>query len=91
MSAARLPEFLRPYFWDTDFDQLDPVQHERFIAERLMEKTTQKSFRWLLALVRRRLPQEPPVRPRSRPAVASPTSDEESSQRETAGRTALTP
>jgi hypothetical protein len=63
MSAARLPEFLRPYFWDTDFDRLDPVEHERFIAERLMEKTTQKSFRWLLALVRRKLPQEAPARP----------------------------
>jgi len=52
MSAARLPEFLRPYFWDTDFDQLDPVEHERFIAERLMEKTTPDTFRWLLAHVR---------------------------------------
>jgi hypothetical protein len=52
MSAARLPEFLRPYFWDTDFDRLDPVEHERFIAERLMEKTTPDTFRWLLAQVR---------------------------------------
>ncbi|MCP9456142.1 MAG: hypothetical protein NNA18_08580 [Nitrospira sp.] len=48
MSEARLPEFLRPYFWDTDFDQLDPVTHERFIAERLMEKTTPETFRWLM-------------------------------------------
>ncbi len=23
MSTGRLPEFLRPYFWDTDFDRLD--------------------------------------------------------------------
>lgn len=49
MSAAQLPEFLRPYFWDTDFDRLDPVAHARFIAERLMEKTTPETFRWLMA------------------------------------------
>jgi hypothetical protein len=48
MSAARLPEFLRPYFWDTDFDRLDPVAHARLIAERLMEKTTPETFRWLM-------------------------------------------
>lgn len=44
-----LPEALRPYFWDTDFAQLDPIAHRRFIAERLMEKTTLDTFRWLLA------------------------------------------
>ncbi len=44
-----LPEELRPYFWDTDFARLDPVAHRRFIAERLMEKTTLDTFRWLLA------------------------------------------
>jgi hypothetical protein len=52
MSAARLPEFLRPYFWDTDFDRWDSVEHKRFIAERLMEKTTRETFRWLLTHVR---------------------------------------
>ncbi|MEW6245655.1 MAG: hypothetical protein AB1555_02970 [Nitrospirota bacterium] len=49
MSDVALPEFLRPYFWDTDFDWLDPVAHEQFIAERLMEKTTPETFQWLLA------------------------------------------
>jgi hypothetical protein len=51
MSPSRLPDSLRPYFWDTDFGRLDPVAHERFIAERLMEKTTPETFRWLLAHV----------------------------------------
>ncbi|MGQ0658982.1 MAG: DUF6922 domain-containing protein [Chromatiales bacterium] len=49
MSLSSLPERLRPYFWDTDFDTLDPAQHGRFIAERLMDKTTPEGFRWLLA------------------------------------------
>lgn len=48
MSTTRLPEFLRPYFWDTDFDRLDRVVHARFVAERLMEKTTPETFRWLM-------------------------------------------
>jgi hypothetical protein len=47
--ANRLPETLRPFFWDTDFSQLDVEHHRWFIAERLMEKTTAESFRWLLA------------------------------------------
>ncbi len=37
MNEAALPELLRPYFWDTDFDRFDPVTHARFIAERLMD------------------------------------------------------
>ena len=49
MSASSLPANLKPYFWDTDFDKLDPERYGRFIAERLMDKTTPESFRWLLA------------------------------------------
>ncbi len=49
MSASALPEHLRPYFWDTDFDTLDLARHRRFIAERLMDRTTPGGFHWLLA------------------------------------------
>lgn len=49
MSHTPLPESLRPLFWDTDFDALDPALHSRFIAERLMDKTTPDGLRWLLA------------------------------------------
>jgi hypothetical protein len=44
-----LPEDLRGMFWDVDFDRLDVNRHARFIAERLMEKTTPRAFGWLLA------------------------------------------
>ncbi|MCP9469921.1 MAG: hypothetical protein NNA31_07975 [Nitrospira sp.] len=47
MSA--LPESLRGLFWDIDLETIDPVLHARFIAERLMEKTTPEAFRWLLS------------------------------------------
>lgn len=43
-----MPESLRGLFWDTDFDRLDPARHGRFVAERLMEKTTPEAFRWLV-------------------------------------------
>ncbi len=49
MNMARLPEGLRGQFWDTDFDQLDPTLHARFVAERLMAMTTPEALRWLLA------------------------------------------
>ncbi|MGQ0594717.1 MAG: DUF6922 domain-containing protein [Gammaproteobacteria bacterium] len=48
MKTRTLPESLRPYFWDTDFDKLDVIAHRRFIAERLLEKTTPDTFRFLL-------------------------------------------
>lgn len=48
MTMPTLPEALRPYFWDTDFDKLDMLVHRRFIAERLLEKTTPDTFRFLL-------------------------------------------
>jgi hypothetical protein len=51
MNPRGLPDFLQPYFWDVEFDKLDPVADERFIAERLMEKTTPETFRWILAKV----------------------------------------
>lgn len=44
-----LSEHLKGYFWDTDFERLDLERHRRFIAERLMEKTTPDTFRWLFA------------------------------------------
>jgi hypothetical protein len=48
MTTRTLPEAMRPYFWDTDFDKLDLAAHRRFIAERLLEKTTPDTFRFLL-------------------------------------------
>lgn len=48
MKAHPLPEALRPYFWDIDLDKLVMLAHRRFIGERLLEKTTPDTFRFLL-------------------------------------------
>ena len=68
MSTPVLPESLRSYFWDIDFDGLDPMAHERFIAERLMEKTTPETFRWLLTHMSRAVLREVAEHSRRLPA-----------------------
>jgi len=42
-----LPEFLRPLFWDTDFDRLRVPGHERYIIERVLEYGDDPAIRWL--------------------------------------------
>jgi hypothetical protein len=42
-----LPDFLRSFFWDTDFGQLRVSQHERYIIERLLEYGDDRAIRWL--------------------------------------------
>lgn len=46
MSEGRLPEFLRPLFWDVDFDQLRIPGHERYIIERILELGDDAAVRW---------------------------------------------
>lgn len=45
--STRLPEFLRPIFWDTDFDRLEVAGHERYIVERVLEFGDDAAIRWL--------------------------------------------
>jgi len=47
MSEERLPEFLRPLFWDVDFDQLRVPGHERYIIERILELGDDAAVRWV--------------------------------------------
>lgn len=46
MTEERLPEFLRPLFWDVDFDQLRIPGHERYIIERILELGDDVAVRW---------------------------------------------
>ncbi len=45
--GERLPEFLRPLFWDTDFDRLRIPGHERYIIERILELGDAPDVRWM--------------------------------------------
>jgi len=44
---APLPEFLRPLFWEVDFDRLRVRGHERYIIERVLEYGDDEAIRWL--------------------------------------------
>ncbi len=46
MSENRLPEFLRPLFWDVDFDPLRIPGHERYMIERILELGNDTAVRW---------------------------------------------
>ena len=43
-----LPEFLRPYFWDVDFENLDIEQRRYFILERVLDKGNTQAIKWAL-------------------------------------------
>lgn len=44
----KLPEFMRPYFWDVDFSRLDPQKNPQYVIERLLEHADLKAVRWVL-------------------------------------------
>jgi len=45
---ARLPLFLKKYFWDVDFKKLDPKKSPGYIIVRLLEFGDERAIRWLL-------------------------------------------
>ena len=45
---APLPEFLRPLFWDTDFERLRIPGRERYIIERVLEYGDVPEVRWMM-------------------------------------------
>lgn len=46
--ASPLPEFLRPLFWEVDFDQLRVRGHERYVIERVLEYGDLSEVKWML-------------------------------------------
>lgn len=46
-NPAGLPDFLRPFFWDVDFDRLDWDAHREYIAGRILESGNWNAIRWL--------------------------------------------
>lgn len=43
----RLPKFLKQYFWDVDFEGIDPQQSAQYIIARLIDRGNDRSIRWL--------------------------------------------
>ncbi len=43
-----LPEFLRPLFWEVDFDQLCVQGHERYVIERVLDYGDLPEVKWMM-------------------------------------------
>ncbi len=48
-AKSDLPDFLKPYFWETDFARVNPRQHESYIIERVIEYGDDRAIHWLKA------------------------------------------
>jgi len=44
----KLPSYLKKYFWDTDFAQLDSGQNRAYILSRIFEYGDAKAVKWAL-------------------------------------------
>ncbi len=44
----KLPGFLKQYFWDVDFKDLDFWLNKTFILKRVLDRGNDKALKWLL-------------------------------------------
>ena len=44
---VKLPYYLKQFFWDTNFNNLDYKKHPIYIIERLLEFGDEKAVRWV--------------------------------------------
>ena len=47
---GKLPESLRPYFWDVKFEQLSVEDSPLFILKRVLDRGDTEAHRWALSL-----------------------------------------
>ena len=43
----KLPKFLKEYFWDVDFSEVDQEQSAVYIVQRLLDRGNDKAVRWM--------------------------------------------
>ena len=43
-----LPGFLKTYFWDTDFKEIDPKENSVYILKRILNYGDEKAVHWML-------------------------------------------
>ena len=46
---TQLPEFLRSYFWDVNFEELEVKTHTFLVIKRVLDKGNLHDIRWLVA------------------------------------------
>lgn len=50
--GKQLPEFLRSYFWDVDFDKLEVEKHAFLVIKRVLDRGSLRDIRWLVKTYR---------------------------------------
>ncbi len=45
-SSTSIPEFLRPYFWDVKFEEVDIEKNPSFVLKRVIDRGDTKAIRW---------------------------------------------
>lgn len=48
MKKTKLPQFLRPYFWDVEFENVDPEKNPQFILKRIIDRGNTQALKWAL-------------------------------------------
>lgn len=43
-----LPKFLRKYFWDADFAEIDPEKYPYYFIERILEYGDKPAVKWMM-------------------------------------------
>ena len=43
----KLPAFLKQYFWEVDFANIDPQKSAQYVIARLIDRGNDKAIRWL--------------------------------------------
>lgn len=46
--SEKLPEFLKPYFWDVDFEKLGSKKGAFFITKRVLDRGTTQALLWVV-------------------------------------------
>lgn len=47
METAKLPEFLRSYFWDVDFDSMRAGDSPMFVVKRVIDRGDSQALKWM--------------------------------------------
>jgi len=47
---TQIPNFLRSYFWDVDFEDLEVKKHSFLITKRILDRGNFRDIRWLVKM-----------------------------------------
>lgn len=45
---TKLPEFLHPYFWDVEFENVDIEKNPHFVLKRIIDRGDTRAFMWAM-------------------------------------------